>query len=89
MGREACLFHDKPSFATITSSLLMASHALLQGMGAGRSDGERGQGYRKLWQQVCRIPVNMLPRPSDSCVHIIMATELGTPAARIVAKGTQ
>lgn len=24
-----------------------------QAMGSGRGDGERGQGYRKLWQQVC------------------------------------
>lgn len=26
--------------------------APLQGMGGGRGEGERGQGYRKLWQQV-------------------------------------
>ena len=25
---------------------------IAQGMGPGRGDGERGQGYRKLWQQV-------------------------------------
>lgn len=37
----------------------------IQGMGPGRGEGERGQGYRKLWQQVpCLCCHSMLPAPT-------------------------
>ncbi len=50
-GMLTTVMHNSPAVPEGDGILCSA-----QGMGPGRGDGERGQGYRKLWQQVCIAP---------------------------------
>ena len=44
-----------------------------QGMGPGRGDGERGQGYRKLWQQVYTACISHTAVSSQTAAGLLHA----------------